>query len=264
VSGASAWFQVIRPRAVASSPAASRRLYCFPYAGGAPSAFRALASHLRQDVEVYVASLPGRGPRTTEPPVDDLRLLCSWLADALITSAVREFVFFGHSMGALLSFEVARELRRRGSISPAGLLVSGARAPALAGTAGGMRHHDLPRDELIEHLRKLEGTPPEVLAMPELMDLLLPGLRADFKICETYRYVAEPPLSVPLMVLFGEDDEEVRPEHASAWRSATTGECSIRSFPGGHFFFERHRPEVGRLLNEFMDRALRKPSDAPA
>lgn len=262
MTGAGAWFQVIRPRTAASPHVGSRRIYCFPYGGGASSAFRPLASHLRQDVAIFAASLPGRGSRITESPVDDVRSLASSLADAVSAASERDFIFFGHSMGALLSFEVARELRRRGSAAPAGLVVSGARGPAVAGRGGGKQHHDLPRDELIEHLRKLGGTPPEVLEMPELMELLLPALRADFKICETYRYVSEPPLSVPLMVLSGEGDEEVRPEHAAAWRSETTGECTIRSFPGGHFFIEQQWPEVGRLLNEFLDQTRGKRSEA--
>jgi medium-chain acyl-[acyl-carrier-protein] hydrolase len=179
----------------------------------------------------------------------------SVLADAVSESAGSDFAFFGHSMGALLAFELARELRRRGSISPAGLVVSGARAPALAGAAAGKRHCDLPREELIEHLRSLGGTPPEVLELPELMDLLLPALRADFKVCENYRYVAEPPLSAPLTVLFGEEDEEVRPHHVAGWGGETTSECTIRSFTGGHFFIERHWPEIGQLLSDFMGRS---------
>jgi medium-chain acyl-[acyl-carrier-protein] hydrolase len=253
---ASPWFHVVpRPGAAASPRSASRRLYCFPYAGGALSTFRPLASHIRHDVELCFVSLPGRGPRLAEPPEDDLRNVVSSLAGGIMESGARDFVFFGHSMGALLSFEVARELRRRGGSSPAGLVVSGARAPQFAGSADGERRHsDLPREELIEHLRSLGGTPPEVLDFPELMDLLLPALRADFKIYETYRYVAESPLSSPLMVLLGEEDAEVRPEQVAAWRPETTSDCTIRSFPGGHFFILRHWPELGRVLNGLMDR----------
>jgi medium-chain acyl-[acyl-carrier-protein] hydrolase len=173
-------------------------------------------------------------------------------------SGARDFVFFGHSMGALLSFEVARELREREYESPAGLVVSGARSPQFLGRREGERRFDLPREQFIEYVRSLGGTPPEVLDSPELMDLLLPALRADFKICETYRYADGAPLSSPLMVLFGEGDAEVRPHHVAGWQMHTRGECATRGFPGGHFFIERHWPEVACLLNAFLDRVGRK------
>lgn len=262
MSGAPPWFQVIGRVPATRSCAVSPRLYCFPHGGGAVSAFRPLATHIRPDVEICVASLPGRGPRAAERPEEELGHLVARLTDAVMESASRDFVFFGHSLGALLSFEVARALRRRGSISPAGLVVSGARAPQFMGSGERQRQcHDLPRDELIEHLRSLGGTPREVLELPELMDFLLPALRADFKICETYHYVAEAPLAAPLMVLFGEEDQEVRPHHVCGWQVQTTAECTSRKFSGDHFFLERHWPEIGRLLNGFMDRAWALPAD---
>jgi medium-chain acyl-[acyl-carrier-protein] hydrolase len=238
---------------VRRSRAAARRLYCFPYAGGAMSAFRPLASAIREDVELCVASLPGRGPRLGERPEDDMGRLVSPLADGVMEGGSGEFALLGHSMGALVAFEVARELRRRGFAPPLGLVVSGARAPHFIGHAERERRSDLPREKLLDYLRSLGGTPSEVLDSSELMDLLLPAIRADIRICETYRYLAEPPLSVPLWVLFGEEDPEVRPQHVAGWRLHTTSECVIRGFTGGHFFIERHGPEVGRILTGFLD-----------
>jgi len=246
---ASPWFHVVR------RASAARRLYCFPYAGGTITAFRPLASDIRRDVELCLASLPGRGPRLSEPPEDDLHRLVSSLADGVLEPGAHEFAFFGHSMGALLSFEVARELRRRGSRLPAGVIVSAARAPQFVGSGDERRHHDLPTDEFIHYVRSLGGTAPEVFDSPELMDLLLPALRADFKICESYRHVDGPPLSSPLMVLFGEQDAEVRPQHVAGWPLHTTRECTLRGFIGGHFFIERHWSEVAGLINDFLEGA---------
>ena len=134
-------------------------------------------------------------------------------------------------------------------------MVSGARAPQFFGQPEEERYHDLPRPEFLDRLRALEGTPPEVLGSPEIMDLLLPALRADFRICETYRLEPEMPLHSPLVVLFGRADDDVRPRHAAGWRSHTNGPCAIHALDGGHFFLDAHWPFLGSLLNALLDRA---------
>jgi surfactin synthase thioesterase subunit len=252
----SAWFHVLRR----SRPAAGR-LYCFPHAGASFAAFHPLARAIGEDVELAFASLPGRGPRLDEAPERDLRRLVSALADGIARAGTRDFVLFGHSMGALLSFEVARELRRRGHAPPAALVVSGARPPQLCGGAGAT-HHDLPRDALVDYVRTLGGTPPQVIDSGEMMDLLLPALRADLEICETYRHVAEPPLPSPVVALFGEEDPDVRPQHVAGWRLHTARGFAIRSFAGGHFFLDRHWPEVGWLLHGLLHRAVARAGEA--
>jgi medium-chain acyl-[acyl-carrier-protein] hydrolase len=252
---ANAWFRAVRR----GQPAT--RLYCFPYAGGSVTAFLPLGREIRSHAEVLVASLPGRGPRLSEPPETDLGRLVAPLADGIARAGAHDFVLFGHSMGALLCFEVARELRRRGGPTPAGLLVSGARAPQFFGSPEEERVHHLPQREFIAHLRSLQGTPAEVLASPEIMDLLLPALRADFRICETYRYLPGPPLSSPVVVLFGRDDKDVRPQHAAGWRSHTSGPCVVRALSGGHFFLDPHWPEIGSILDALLERGA--PVAAP-
>jgi len=244
------WFHVFR-----RVPAARKRLYCFPYAGGSVFAFRHLSNSIHPNVELCVASLPGRGPRQAEPAESDLRRLVSALADAVQEAAGARFAFFGHSMGAMLCFEVARELRRRGSAMPESMVVSGARAPERFGKREGDYRHDLPRVEFLDYLRSLEGTPPEVFDVPELMDLLLPALRADFAISETYRCAAEAPLPASLIVLVGSDDPDVRPEDVAGWKAHAQYGCSMRSLPGGHFFIDRHWPEIGRLLDRLLNAA---------
>jgi len=241
------WFHVFRP-----VPAARKRLYCFPYAGGSVFGFRHLTNLIHPNVELRVASLPGRGPRHAEPVESDPRRLVSGLADGVQEEAGARFVFFGHSMGAMLCFEVARELRRRGSAMPESVVVSGAHAPERFGKREGDYRHDLPRVDFLDHLRSLEGTPPEVLDVPELMDLLLPALRADFKISETYRFAAEAPLPTSLIVLVGRDDPDVRPEDVAGWQAHAQYGCLMRSLPGGHFFIDRHLPEIVRLLDRLL------------
>lgn len=255
-SAASGWFHAVRR----GSPA--RRLYCFPYAGGSLTAFQPLGREIRSGAEVLVASLPGRGPRLAEPPETDPGRLVARLADGIAQAGAHDFVLFGHSMGALLCFEVARELRRRGGPTPAGLLVSGARAPHFFGRPEEERSHDLPRRKFIARLRALQGTPAEVLASAELMDLLLPALRADFRICETYRYLPGPSLSTPVAVLFGLDDDDVRPQHVAGWRAHTSGPCIIRALSGGHFFLEPHWPEIGSILDALLQRGAQGAAPA--
>lgn len=224
-----------------------RRLCCFPHAGGAVTAYAPLAARLGPDHEIWVASLPGRGPRFDEPLETALVSLVAPLADALDHAPGPMALFLGHSMGALLAFETTRELRRRRHPLPAALVVSGARAPQRFASHD-RRRHLLDRDGLLAHLRRLGGVPEEVLRVPELLDLLLPIVRADLAACETHPHAVEPPLDVPMLVLHGDQDPEATAEEVAAWREQTTGRCTLRGFPGGHFFLDGHWAEVAELV----------------
>lgn len=169
------------------------RLLCFPYAGGGANIFRTWQDNLPTTVEVCPVQLPGRERRLLEPPFTDLRFLVEAAARALLLYLDRPFAFFGHSMGATISFELARHLRQEKNVKPVHLFVSGRRAPQLP-----ERHastYDLPGAEFLEELRRLKGTPKEVLEHPELMELMLPLLRADFELIQTYQYSAAHGLS---------------------------------------------------------------------
>lgn len=224
------------------------RLFCFPYAGGGAAIYRGWSSILPRQVEVCAAQLPGRGSRVREPPVTDLGALVRALADALEISLDRPYAFFGHSVGSLICFELARHLRERGGPQPVHLFASGRRAPQLPDTQRVI--HDLPEPEFIEELRRLQGTPPEVLEHPELMQLLSPVLRADFSLSEMYAYESGPPLQCPISAFGGLQDEEVGREELEGWKEQTTGRFKLRMMPGNHFFLNDGQHSLLRSIAE--------------
>lgn len=225
----SPWVVLPRP-----NPNASVRLFCFPYAGGTPHTFRRWPEGLPSFVEVCAVQLPGRGNRLREPSYTSLKAMVSDATTALSPFMDRPFAFFGHSMGALVGFELARVLRDGGARQPEMLFFSGSRAPQLERTD--RKTYDLPDPELIEELRRLNGTPAEVLDHPELLQIVLPLVRADFAVTQTYEYVEGAPLDRPLLVFGGLGDVEVGRETLEAWGSQTTGPFKITMLPGDHFF----------------------------
>jgi medium-chain acyl-[acyl-carrier-protein] hydrolase len=236
---ANPWLYYFEPR-----PKASVRLFCFPYAGGTALVYRTWAQKLPASVEVVAIQLPGRTTRIKEPPISKLTDLVEPIASALAPFLDKPFAFFGHSMGALISFEVARFFRRQGQALPWHMFVSGRSAPQLNNESPPL--YNLPKEELLPELMQLEGTPREVLEHPELMDLMLPVLRADFSVCDTYEYAEEAPLPCPITALGGLQDSDVSRQKIEAWREQTSATFTLRMFPGNHFFI--HSNEM-LLLN---------------
>ncbi|MBV9823661.1 MAG: thioesterase, partial [Actinobacteria bacterium] len=204
-----AWFTA------GTNPTGAVRVFLFPFAGGNASAFLSWQALLGPGVELRVAQLPGHGVRLFDPPMTDLDELVDELARAVAALADRPFLLYGHSVGALVAFEVARRLRRTGRPQPVSLWVSGAEGPQTRQIQREL--HQLEEAELIEALREYNGTAPEMLDDQELMELVLPGIRADFALNERYAYRPEPPLDLPIHVLLGESDEFVVPERAAGW-----------------------------------------------
>jgi medium-chain acyl-[acyl-carrier-protein] hydrolase len=233
------------------------RLFYFPYAGGNAAAILPWQAELTDAVELLVALLPGHGTRWSEQPVLELDTLVDRLTGAVAQLADRPFAFYGHSLGALVAFEVARELRRRGLPGPAWLCVSGAEGPQTRLVK--QQLHDLPDAELIEALRDYGGTPGELLDDAEMMQLLLPGIRADFMLSERYHYRAEPPLDVPIQVLCALDDPYVEVDRAAGWARETTRSVRQRTYPGDHFFIQPYRAEIAALVVSELDRARSNP-----
>ncbi len=228
------------------NPGANMRLFCFPYAGGGAHTYRTWADNLPKTVEVCPIQLPGRGARMMEAPFTQMLPLVRAAAEALLPHLDKPFAFFGHSMGALVSFEVARWLRRRSGPEPIHLFVSGCFAPDIPDP---YPLHDLPDSELLEGLRRLNGMPQEALENAELMRLLLPTLRADCTVTETYNYTDEPPLNCPVSAFGGLQDHLVGRTHLEAWRQQTTASFSLRMFPGDHFFLHSAQPLLLRILS---------------
>lgn len=224
------------------------RLFCFPYAGGSALIYRKWqeAFPVSSGVEVLPVQLPGRGNRMNEPAFARCEPLVEALAAALTPHFDRPFVFFGHSMGAMIAFELARLLRERRHPGPQRLFASGSPAPHLRSDEPPT--YDLPDAKFIEELRRLKGTPSEVLENPELMQLMMPLLRADFALTQTYVYREGPPLACPFTVFGGREDEEVRGEKLSAWCELTSGGCSLKVFDGGHFFIHTAEEQLLQAL----------------
>lgn len=229
-------------------PHARLRLFCFPYAGGNASIFRTWSDGMPADVEVCPVQLPGRGSRLMEPPFTQLSTLIHALAQAVSPLLDKPFALFGHSLGALVSFELARHLRRQYGLHPVRLFVSAGRAPQIPHRDPPM--HSLPEEEFVAKLRRLNGTPSEVFAHPELMEIVLPLLRADFALYETYVYSSEPPLNCPISTFGGLQDRNVSHSDLEAWRDQTTGCFSSRMFPGDHFFLNTTQPLLLEALSQ--------------
>jgi surfactin synthase thioesterase subunit len=236
-------------------PQARLRLFCFPYAGGSSLIYRNWPDTLSNDVEVYLLQLPGRASRMQEPARTRLDALVPDIAQAVMPYLNKPFAFFGHSMGALISFELARYLRRAQSPAPAQLFVSGRAAPQIVDAEPAT--YNLPEDEFIEELRRLNGTPKEVLEHPELMRLMIPLLRADFSVCQTYAYTSEPPLDCPITALGGLQDRDVPRENLEAWREQTTSAFNLRMLPGDHFFLNTEQAQILRLVSQELQQLLR-------
>ena len=228
------------------NPKASLRLFCFPYAGANATVYRSWPQKLPADIEVVAIQLPGRGSRTHEQPLSKLSELVELLGSALAGSLNEPFAFFGHSMGALVAFELARLLRREGRALPRHMFISGRSAPQLQGCHAPL--YNLPTSELLQELHQLDGTPREVLEHPELMEMMLPILRADFSICDTYEYTEEAPLECPISAFGGFQDVDVPRENLEAWRKQTSSSFTLRMLPGNHFFLHSNETLLLNLL----------------
>lgn len=232
-SDAARWVRRYHP----ASPG-SPRLICFPYAGGSASYFFPVSAALRPDVEVLAVQYPGRQDRRTEPVVKDLDDLADQLADVLPAGPA---VFFGHSMGSVLAYEVARRWERRGTVLTH-FYASGRRAPTLLRDDDDV--HTRGDEAILEELGELGGPGTAMLSDPELLDLVMPAIRGDYQAIETYRHKPGPPLSCPLTAMTGDSDPRVSLDEARAWGTLTTGPFELRVYPGGHFYLAEQSAAV--------------------
>lgn len=232
-------------------PQARLRLYCFSHAGGNAITWLPWQELLGADIAVRAVQLPARGMRLHEAPYLAMPPLLDDLADVIAADAdARPFAFFGHSLGALLAFELARKLHQQGRPLPQRLILSGSAAPWLRAPL--RRLHELPDDQLIAALRELGGTPSAILDEPGLMTMLLPSIRADFALVASYRHQAGPPLPAPLTILAGRDDLLTSSASTQAWREATSAGCSVHWFDGGHFFIHEQQQAVLACLRRSL------------
>ncbi len=231
------WLRRFRP---ASDPAA--RLLCLPHAGGAASYYLPVSRALAPAIDVLAVQYPGRQDRHTEPPVESVEGLADQLVPLLDLDLPLRI--FGHSLGASVAFEVARRLEARGVV-PAALFVSGRRAPSRDREE---TVHLLDDDGLLAEVKSLAGTDAAVFDDPELVRMVLPTLRNDYRAAETYRWRPGPPLTCPVHALTGDADPRVTVEEAAAWEEHTSGRFTLTTFTGGHFYLTDHLPAIFNLL----------------
>jgi medium-chain acyl-[acyl-carrier-protein] hydrolase len=237
---------------------ATFRLFCFHYAGSGGSIFRPWTKRLSDEVELVAVQLPGRENRLDEPLVHSMELVTGPLADALPPLLDKPFALFGHSTGAVICFELSRVLRKRALPQPRLLIASGQNAPQVKPA---VVRHQLSDAEFIEVIRKCNGTPDVVLRNPALLELLLPRIRADGAVYETYRYERQPPLDCRIVVFHGFDDSMVSNAGLAGWSEETRHSVRRYGFPGGHFFMHDAENEVVDHINcelqPFLNERLR-------
>ncbi|MCG5216060.1 thioesterase domain-containing protein [Streptosporangium soli] len=248
----SSWYLSFDPR-----PAARVHLYGLPFAGGGPSMFRPWSAHLPPWMELRALRLPGRQGRHHQPAFTDCEEAAAVLAGSLARESAATgvpYALFGHSMGALLSYRLTRALLRAGE--PAPVLLALAAWPVRGATRACMPDPAAADDQFVAALSELGGLPPELAEDPAVLAMTLPVARADFVLCRSYAYRAEPPLPVPVLALGGTGDLAAPPAGMAEWHDHTEDFRGLRLYDGGHFFVRDHLPdlaaaiagEVGRIV----------------
>ncbi len=232
---------VVRPRA---------RLFCFPYAGGSAAIFNQWVSKIPADVELLAVQYPGRGARLREAPCLSIEQLVAEVEPGLSAYSDRPCAFFGHSMGAIVAFETARRLAARGAAGPRHLFISGRQAPGCRALKKPI--HSLSDSEFVNAIADMNGTPRQVIENAELMQLLLPALRADFAAVERWKYLSGPPIDIPLTIFGGDADPGVPPEGLAAWSVVTTAPMDTHVLPGDHFFIHQQFPAILDIVSRAL------------
>jgi medium-chain acyl-[acyl-carrier-protein] hydrolase len=238
-------------------PDTGMRLFCFPYAGGAPAAFFGWAEILGPEIEVVCVQPPGRGARFLEKAYSRLDLTIEEATQALSAYRDRPFAFYGHSLGAWVAFEVMRRLRTDGRRQPVHFFAAASRPPHLGPLSPPIR--DLPNEAFLEAIQnRYAGIPAEIRNEPELLEFFLPVLRGDFAAYETYVCEEEAPLRVPITALTGADDSLVTPEITNQWERHTQAGFEMQIMRGDHFFLNTSRDALLELIRDrlFGDRPL--------
>jgi medium-chain acyl-[acyl-carrier-protein] hydrolase len=226
-------------------------LICIPYAGGNASIYHEWADLFPKEVEVLAVQLPGRGSRFIEERYTEINRLIPALVKELVPFTDKPFMLFGHSMGALLCYELAHQLVKLEPGTLQHLFVSAYRAPQLASDRKVLRH-ELPVHELKELFRQLNGIPAEIMNNDDLMNIILPILRSDIQLCDTYTYLERPPLPCGITAFGGSRDPEVNVNQLQAWKEQTASEFGLHMLPGDHFFIHTQQELLIGLLTQRM------------
>ncbi len=251
-----AWIRRYHP-----SEASAGQLVCFPHAGGSASYYFPLSELFSPATDVIALQYPGRQDRRQEACIRDIDTLADKIAEQLLRLSDKPTLFFGHSMGATLAFEVAWRLEERGRNAPLRVIASGRRAP---GIVGGEKIHQRDDAGIIAEIRRLNGTESALLEDNEILRMSLPSIRGDYQAIETYSYMPGRILNCPVTAFIGDSDPRNTIEEADAWRRYTKGSFRIKVFPGGHFYLSSNIPavvaEIARDLKQMINQASPRES----
>lgn len=250
------WFPHHKP-----CPQANMRLFCFPYAGGRAATFHAWSKYVPDVIDWFAVELPGHGVRLNEPLYNRMTPLVEKIAAVIYPLLEQPFAFFGHSMGALIAFELSRLLQQQYQVFPAYLFISGCRAPRLMGKEQLTVDTTLADDDFLRRIQELEGTPQEVFDIPELIALILPILKADFTLLEKYQYVEKEPLKCPIFAFGGMKDQLVSRKDLMQWNQYTDL-FTWRLFPGGHFFVNDAASIILKIISQSLIHTLSSERNA--
>ncbi|MFF8914670.1 thioesterase II family protein [Streptomyces sp. NPDC015032] len=228
------------------------RLLCLPHAGGSASFYFPLSKALSPSVDVLAVQYPGRQDRRQERCIDSIPELADALLEEVLPWSDRPLALFGHSMGATLAFELARRCEQK-RIVPLVVFVSGRRAPSRYRSESVHLRDD---DGLIAELRKLNGTGAEVFGDDELLSMVLPAIRSDYRAVETYRYIPGPRLTAPVRAYTGIDDPKVTIDEVQSWGEHTEGNFALQTYPGGHFYLNEQAPHVISSISQVISSLL--------
>jgi surfactin synthase thioesterase subunit len=222
------------------------RLICFPHAGGSASYYFPLSALIATEIETLAVQYPGRQDRRREKCIENIPELARSISEALLPLEGADLAFFGHSMGALVAFEVVQRLQAQGAGNIVWFFASGRRAPSVRRFGDVHLRSD---SEIALELQKVGGTDTRWLSDEELLATILPAIRSDYKAVETYDWRPMPLMSCPVTALVGAADPHTTADDAAAWRHHSSGRFDLQIFPGGHFYLDVLRLEVSSVIS---------------
>lgn len=244
------WF--VTPRRVVNP---QLRIFCFPYAGGNANSYSSWVKSLPTSVELVGIQPPGRAARIAEPAHTAMKPLISDLLPRITDLLNVPYIFFGHSLGSRVAFELMHRCHEANLPLPVHFIASGSRSPDKGDETD--ITYNLPEDEFIKTLKDMNGTPEQILQNKELLELFIPLLRADFQLGETYCFQHQKQFNCPVTVFGGSDDKDVSIEHLNGWDKFFVDSAKVQIFPGGHFFIEENQQLVLERMNVIIQKALR-------
>lgn len=230
------------------------RLICFPPAGSGTVIYQKWAAQLLPEVEMWIMRLPGRETRLREPTLDRVSTIVESVAEILTPHLQQPYLFFGHSLGGLISFELSCYLHDQRKPMPKHLLVSGHRAPHRPPLNPSV--HQTNNQLFLKRIKNMGGTPDRFFEMKELIEMMLPALRADFTAWETYQYHQGPPLDIPITVFGSDGDQDAAEADILAWEQHTNAEFTAHMFHGNHFYFQNDPKPLLNLINNTLQEYL--------